>query len=129
MLEGEDPSPEGGGGGFRVGDIEGKLRKHGLKIVICASFVLSAFSVLLWGSQMLLWSILLCMGLAVVGQLLSKSLDKITTSAMKFVNKDKITLIVVAAALIVISIFLPVIIFSITGLMGGKGLTLVDPDT
>ena len=111
-------------GGFTVGELEGKVRKFGVEIVLCASFVLAAIFALIWGSAMMVWSILLCMAFAVLGALMPKSIHKLTSHASHFILKDKITGIVIAVVLILFSIFLPPIVFALIGVKAGKSFLL-----
>lgn len=107
-------------GGFTVGDIEGKMKKYGLEITLCTMFILTAVFTLIWGGAMAVWSILLCMIFAIIGVLIPRSTHKISTHSLKFVYREKVTSIIVAVAGILISIFIPAIIFAIIGLIAGK---------
>jgi hypothetical protein len=111
-------------GGFTVGELEGKVRKFGVEIVLCASFVLTAIFALIWGGAMMVWSILLCMIFSIIGALVPKSIHKLAHHTARFALKDKVTGIVIAVVLILLSIFLPPIVFAIVGAKAGKSFLL-----
>ncbi len=121
MTKDQEPKNKGG---FTVGELEGKVKKYGLEIALCVVFVLTAVFALVHGSSMLHWSILLCMIFAIVGILVPKSMDKITTHALRFIYKEKITSIVMGVIACLVAIFLPPIIFAIVGLVAGKAFSL-----
>lgn len=109
-------------GGFTVSEIENKFKEYGLEICLCIMFILTAIFTLVWGGAMLLWSILLSMILAIVGVLFPKPVKKILNGCMEFICKEKTTSIVSAVLGILVSIFLPVIIFALFGLVAGKAI-------
>lgn len=121
MAKDQEKKPRGG---FTVGEIEGKVRKYGLEIALCVVFILTAIFALIWGGGMVLWSILLSMIFAIIGVLVPKSMHKITTHALRFIYRERITSIVIAVVAVLISIFLPPIIFAIVGLIAGKSFSL-----
>lgn len=112
-----------GKGGFTVGEIEGKVRKYGLEIALCVVFILTAIFALVWGGAMLLWSILLGMIFAIIGVLVPNSMHKVTTHALKFTSKEKVTGIIMAVIACLLAIFLPPIIFAVVGLVAGKSFS------
>ncbi len=107
-------------GGFTVSELEDKAKKYGLEICLCTMFILTAIFTLVWGGAMILWSILLCMILGIVGVLFPKPVKKILHYGMEFVYKEKVTCIIAATVGIVVSILLPVVIFALFGLISGK---------
>lgn len=117
MAKDDEQKPKSG---FTVGEIEGKMRKYGLEIILTVVFILTAIFALIHGGGMLHWSILLCMIFAIIGLLVPKAMNKVTTHALKFVTKEKITGIITAIVAILIAIFLPAIIFAIVGIVAGK---------
>lgn len=117
----DDPKSRGG---FTVSELEGKVKKYGLEICLCAIFILTAIFTLVWGGMILLWSILLSMIFGIVGVLAPKPMDKILHSALQFAYKEKVTGIVVAVAGLLVSILLPPIVFAIVGLVAGKSLAM-----
>ena len=110
--------------GFTVGELEGKMKKYGLEIALCVTFILTAIFAMVWGGAMILWSILLCMIFAIIGVLVPRSMHKILSHTLKFVYKEKITSIIIAVIGIVVGIFLPPIIFAIIGLIAGKSFAM-----
>jgi hypothetical protein len=109
-------------GGFTVSELEQKAKKYGLEIVLSAMFLLSAIFALTWGGTILVWSVFLCMILAVVGVIIPKQIKIVTHSFVEFIKKEKMITLVIAVVGIVLSIFLPFIIFAIVGAMGGKSV-------
>jgi hypothetical protein len=114
---GEEKKPNGG---FTVTELEQKAKKYGLEICLSAMFLLSAIFALTWGGAILIWSIFLCMIMAVVGVIIPKQIKVATHSFVEFIKKEKMITLVIAIVGIVFSIFLPFIIFAIVGAMGGK---------
>ena len=121
MAKDQEPKPKSG---FTVGEIEGRMRKYGLEIALCVVFILTAIFTLVWGGAMLLWSILLAMIFGIIGVLVPKSMHKVTIHSHEFVNREKITSIIIAVIAFLIAIFLPPIIFAIVGLMAGKSFSI-----
>ena len=120
MAKDEDQKSKGG---FTVGEIENKVRKFGLEIALCIVFILTAIFALVWGGAMLLWSILLCMIFAIIGVLVPNSMHKVTTHALKFTAKEKVTGIIMTVVACLLAIFLPPIIFAVVGLIAGKSFS------
>ena len=106
--------------GYTIKQIEWKMKKYGLEISLVVIFILSAIFALVWGGAWLTWSILLSMIFAIVGTLIPKSAHKISTSALRFIYKEKVTSITVGVIGVIVSIFLPPIIFACVGLLAGK---------
>ncbi len=111
-------------GGFTVSELEIKAKKYGLEICLCAMFLLTAIFTLAWGGAMLLWSILLSMLFGIVGVIFPKHVKKIMHSGMEFIYKEKVTSITFAVIGILVSIFLPVIIFALVGAVAGKTIAM-----
>ena len=109
-------------GGFTVSELEEKAKKYGLEICLCSMFILTAIFTLVWGGAMILWSILLSMMLAIVGVLFPKIVRKGLQLSMEFIYKEKVTCIVAATIGILLSIFLPLVIFALFGLIAGKAI-------
>ncbi len=110
--------------GFTVSELESRVKKYGLEICMCVTFILSAIFTLAWGGSMLLWSILLCMILAVIGAIFPKPVKRAFHSTLEFIYKERVTSIAAAVISILASIFLPVIIFALVGLIAGKSIAL-----
>ena len=111
-------------GGYTVAEIEGKMKKFGKEIVFGAMFILTGLFALIFGGAWMVWSILLCMIGAIVGVLAPQPIDKALASMIKFAHREKVTAMIAAGLGIVISIFLPFLIFGLVGLAGGKSLYL-----
>jgi hypothetical protein len=110
--------------GFTVSELENKVKKYGIEICLCTVFVLTAIFTLVWGGAMILWSILLCMILGIIGALFPKHVKKYLHTAMDLTCKEKVSSISTAIVAVLLSIFLPVIIFSLVGLIAGKSIAL-----
>lgn len=110
--------------GFTVSELENKIKKYGIEISLCTVFVLTAIFTLVWGGAMILWSILLCMILGIIGALFPKQVKKILHSGLELACKEKVSAIATAIIGILISIFLPLVIFAFVGLIAGKSIAL-----
>ncbi|OGN62872.1 MAG: hypothetical protein A3F09_00020 [Chlamydiae bacterium RIFCSPHIGHO2_12_FULL_49_11] len=123
-MEPEENKPKSG---FTVQELQGKAKKFGLEIALCVIFVLTAIFALVWSSAYMVWSILLGMIFAIVGALLPKSVHKFTTSALRFIYREKATSIVFAVLGLVLAVALPMLIFGMVGLIAGKSF-LIDSE-
>jgi hypothetical protein len=110
--------------GFTVSELESRVKKYGLEICMCAVFILTAIFTLAWGGSMLLWSILLSMIFGIIGAIFPKPVKKTFHSTLEFIYKEKVTCIAAAVISILASIFLPVVIFALVGLIAGKSIAL-----
>jgi hypothetical protein len=110
--------------GFTVSELENKVKKYGVEICLCTVFVLTAIFTLVWGGAMILWSILLCMILGIIGALFPKHVKKILYTGMELACKEKVSSIATAIVAILLSIFLPLVIFALVGLIAGKSIAL-----
>lgn len=110
--------------GLTLGEIEGKMRRYGLEIGLCVTFILTAIFTLIWGGAWVTWSILLSMILGVIGALMPKAIDKATCASLSFIYREKVTSIVVAVIAFLIAIILPPLIFAVVGLIAGKSFAL-----
>lgn len=110
--------------GFTVGEIQGKMKKYGLEISLCAIFILTGIFTLIWGGIWVFWAIVLCMVGAVLGILFPMPINKVVTKALEFIYKEKFTSIVIAVLGIVLAVFLPPIIFALVGVIAGKSFAL-----
>ena len=72
----------------------------------------------------MVWSILLCMILAIIGAIVPDSITLAINRSIEFVYKEKVTLIVIGILLLIIGIFIPVLIFASVGLVAGGTLSL-----
>jgi hypothetical protein len=110
--------------GFTVSQIEGTVQKYASEIGVSVIFIVTAIFTLIWGGSMVLWSILLCMILAVIGVVIPDSMSIAINKAVDFIYKEKIMLIVTGGVLLIVSIFIPVLIFALVGLLAGSSLSL-----
>ena len=108
--------------GFTVKELQQKSKKYAVEISLSAIFAVSAIFAIIWGASMMVWSIILCMVLAIVGALLPGYTNSITKASMGFIGKQPIVGIVIAVVFIILAIFIPVIPFALLGLSGGKSL-------
>lgn len=121
MAENENPKKDSG---YTVKQIEGKVKKYGLEIALVVMFILSAIFPLVWGGAWVVWSIILCMIFAIIGVLVPRSTHKLTSHALQFIYKEKVTSIAIAIVGVLITIFLTPVFFAIIGLMAGKTFSL-----
>jgi uncharacterized membrane protein YjjP (DUF1212 family) len=108
--------------GFTVSELEAKMRKFGIEATLCGAFLLSAIFALLWSGKMLVWSILLTGIGGIVGTVLPKMIHKTLGSLMHFCTKERVTATIVAILMVLLSIFVPFVIFAIVGTVAGKSL-------
>ncbi len=106
--------------GVTVKEIENFSKKYRFQIFFCIAFVLASFfSFVFFGPA---WSIYLAGLGAVVAIWIPQKIGKAVHGTFRFcLKQEKITRIVIACAGVVISIFLPPIIFLCIGLMAGRG--------
>ncbi len=109
--------------GFTVSELEGTAKRFASEIGLAVIFLVTAVFTLIWGGAMMVWSIILCMVLGIVGALISGSMMSWISKALDFIYKDKIILIVVGVILIIVGIFIPVFIFGLVGLVAGGSLS------
>jgi len=110
--------------GFTMGELEGKMKKYGLEISLCVIFVLSAIFSLIWGGAWLVWSIILTMILGIIGVLFPHTVHNMSTKALHYIYKEKVTSIIIAVVGLLLSIFLPPLIFAAVGLIAGKSFSI-----
>ena len=107
--------------GVSVQDIENFARKYTYEVFFSLVFILASFfSMVMFGVA---WSIYLaCLG-GVLGVWFPAKVEKFARASFGFVQRQaKPTLIVLGIVGLVISIFLPPLVFFVLGLMGGKSL-------
>ena len=103
-------------------EIESFAKKHRFEVFFCLSFVLACFFSFVFFAA---WSLVLAAIGAIVGVALASSVEKMMKNMLGFVLKqEKTTQLVLAAVGLVISIFLPPVIFLLVGLSGGKNLIM-----
>lgn len=110
--------------GFTVSELEGTAKKYASEIGLGVIFAVTAIFTLIWGGAMMVWSIILAMILAIVGSLVPGSMMDGISKALDFIYKEKVMLIVTGVVLLIVAIFIPVLIFSVMGLIGGGALSL-----
>lgn len=110
--------------GFTVSELEGTAKKYASEIGLGVIFAVSAIFALIWGSSMMVWSIILSMVLAIIGALVPGSMMDGISKALDFVYKEKVMLIVTGIVLLIVAIFIPVLIFALVGLIAGGSLSL-----
>lgn len=110
--------------GFTVSELEGTAKRFASEIGLAVIFLVTAIFTLIWGGAMMVWSIILCMILGIVGAVISGSMMSWISKALDFIYKDRIMLIVTGVILLIIGIFIPVLIFALVGLVAGGSLSL-----
>ncbi len=110
--------------GFKISELENKVKEYGLEISLCSMFVLTAIFTLVWGEPMLRWSILLTMILGIIGIVFPKQVKKALHSSMEFAFKEKATRIALAVIGIIVSVLLPAAMFAFIGLLAGKSIVM-----
>lgn len=110
--------------GFTVSELEGTAKKYASEIGLAVIFIVSAIFTLIWSGAMMVWAILLCMILGVIGAVIPDSMTVGINKSIDFIYKEKIVLIVTGIVLLIIGIFIPVLIFALVGLIAGGALSL-----
>ncbi len=107
--------------GISVQELENFGKKYQFEIFFVLYFVLATlFSYFFFGYA---WSIFLAGIGGVLGILLPTKIEKGAKSAFHFIAKqEKITKLILGVVGIILSFFLPPLVFFLTGLMGGKGI-------
>ena len=107
--------------GVSMEQLEEMAKRYKFEVFFCIAFVFATlFSYIFNVSG---WSLLLSAGGAVVGMLLPMHTEKVSSAILKFVCKqEKVTQIIIAIALILLSIILPPVTFLLIGVMGGKAI-------
>lgn len=96
-------------------------KKHSLEVVLCLSFLLAClFSFVFFGAG---WSVIFAAIGGILGVLMPKQMGNISRKIFAFINKqEKVTKLVLAAVVLILSIFLPPLIFLVLGKNGGQKL-------
>ncbi|MFY7843261.1 MAG: hypothetical protein ACOVOR_04520 [Rhabdochlamydiaceae bacterium] len=107
--------------GFSVKEIENFTKAHSFEVLIALSFVLAAlFSFMFFGVPFAMW--VSALG-GVLGVVFSKKIPEQLTNIIKFVIKQETVIqMVLAGVVLILSIFLPPLIFFSLGLLGGERL-------
>jgi hypothetical protein len=115
--------------GVSVKEIEEFTKKHRYEVFFCALFVLTCIFSLVghFGGG---WSIFFAMGGAVLGILFPNKVESLLRMIFKFIfNQEKTIQIVLGAVALILSIFLPFIIFLVIGLIGGRMMHIMAIDS
>ncbi len=107
--------------GVSIKEIEGFGKKYRFEIFFLAYFILASFfTFLFFGAS---WSIYLAGLGGILGVFLPRKLEKASQACFRFVFKqERITQIILGIVGVIVSIFLPPLIFFMLGLMGGFGV-------
>lgn len=107
--------------GVTVKQIEEFAKKYRYSILLCISFILAFFfSFVFFGPG---WGILFASIGGVLGAIFPKIVEQLITKSYHFLFKQEmVTQIVLAVVIIVISIFLPLVIYLVMGGVGGSAL-------
>ena len=101
-----------------VREIETYAKKHRFELFLCLSFLLACFfSFVFFGA----WCLILAAIGGILGTLFAPKVDELTKKIQLFVVKqEKTTQLVLGIVGLVLSIFLPVLIFFALGVGGGR---------
>jgi len=105
--------------GVSVQELENLGKKYRFEIFFVAYFVLaSLFTFALFSPQ---WSIYLAALGGVMGVLLPKKVESVLQGMFRFIYKqEKITQLILGGVGVIVSIFLPFVVFFAIGLSGGQ---------
>lgn len=105
--------------GVSVKEIEGFAKKYHIQVVFCLSFILACiFSFVFFGHG---WALILATIGAIIGVVMPGKLESFFRGMYHFIFKqEKITRIVLVVVTLLLSVFVPPLIFLILGLHGGK---------
>lgn len=104
-----------------VKEVEEFTKKYKLEVLFCLSFILAClFSFVFFGTG---WGIVLASIGGIIGVVLASRVELFIKKTFQFVFKqEKLTQLVLAICWLVISIFVPPLVFLMVGLYGGKSL-------
>lgn len=107
--------------GITVKEIERLAKKHRFEVFFCLSFLFACFfSFIFFGIG---WAILLASIGGILGVLLPQKIDQMTRKMFQFVFKQESTSqLIFGIVLLIVSIFLPPLVFLLIGMHGGKSL-------
>ncbi len=108
--------------GFTIEEIENTAKKYSIELCLCVIFALTAIFALIWGGASLSWSILLCMIFSIIGCIIPEYIEKGANYVLGFIYKEIATTITIGVIGVLLSIFLPPVIFAIVGIFAGKAL-------
>ncbi len=107
--------------GVSVKEIELFAKKHRIEVVFCLSFIIACFfSFVFFGTA---WALIFATIGGILGVIFPAKMESIISKGLQFVFKQEPTVqLVLAIVKIILSIFLPPLIFLSLGLMGGLSL-------
>lgn len=107
--------------GVSVKEIEEFAKKHRFEVFFCLAFLFACFfTFVMWGPG---WSIVATTAGAVLGVLLPGKISHFSKTIFQFIFKqEKTTQLVLGIVALILSIFLPPLIFLLTGMHGGKDM-------
>ena len=107
--------------GVSVKEIEEFAKKHRFEVFFCLSFIFAVFfSFVFFGAG---WAIVLAGLGGILGVLAASKVEFVARQIFGFIFKqEQITQMVLGIVMLIISIFLPPLIFFLIGVHGGKSL-------
>jgi hypothetical protein len=115
--------------GVSVKEIEEFTKKHRYEVFFCVLFLLACIFGLV-GHFGRGWSIFFAMGGAILGVIFPNKVESLLKMVFKFIFKQEKTIqIVLGAVSLILSIFLPFIIFLVIGLIGGRMMHIMAIDS
>jgi hypothetical protein len=108
--------------GISVKELENFARKHRFEVFFCALFVLACiFS--FYSFFRPCWSIILATAGGVLSVIFPGNVEMLLRKMLKFVFGQDMTLLIVFGVVgLILAIFLPLLIFFVVGLCGGRAL-------
>lgn len=105
--------------GVSIKEIEAFTKKYRFEIIFCVAFVLSSFfSFVMFGPA---WSMATAALGGILGMLAPSKTERTTNKILRFIFKqEKIVQMVLAGVTLILSIFIPPLIFFFLGLHGGS---------
>lgn len=109
-------------------EIEGFAKKHRFEVLFVLSFIFAFFfSFVFFGPG---WAILLATVGAILGVLLPAKMGQLSQKMFQFIMKqEQVTQLVLGIVILIISIFIPPLIFLMLGAHGGKSLYQIGMDS
>ncbi len=106
--------------GVSVKEIENFTKKHRFEVFFCLAFVLACFFSFVFFSS---WTVIIATLGAILGVVAPAKLDMMLKTAFAFVFKqEQVVQLVLGVVGLILSIFLPPVIFFVVGVSGGKYL-------
>lgn len=107
--------------GVSVKEIEAFAKKHRIQVFYCLAFIFACFfSFVFFGPG---WAIIFAAIGGILGVIFPGKLEGICKKVLEFVFKqEEITQMIIGIVALILSIFIPPLIFLILGLHGGKDM-------